>query len=160
MNRLEFIIDTLLIVLAFALCFRIFPSVNPLIEIATASNSPKELHQPDAAKTILPVRLQTVGQYVTVEDLIRYLEHHPEIVEKDKQVVALLQRMIDRQSQLLKTEENILSIEKVLNETAFQLYSELSDSEKQLIRQQRNVNSVEDVEAVYWNSLLNKLESQ
>ena len=160
MKRLELILDAVLILLAIALCFRMLPSNNPLIEIATEANSPNELHQPDSAKAILPVRLQTVGQYVTVEDLIRYLEDHPEIVEKDKQIVALLQRMIDRQSQILKTEEDIQAIERVLNETTLQLYEQLTDSEKQQLRIQRNVDSVEGVEAEYWKSLLEKVESE
>ena len=123
-------------------------------------NSPNELHHPDSPKTILPIRLQTVGQYVTVKDLIRYLDDHPEIVQKDKQIVAPLQRMIDRQSQILKTEEDIQSIERVLNETTLQLYDQLSESEKQQLRLHRNIDSVEGVEAEYWKTLLDNLESE
>ena len=160
MKRLELSIDAVLCLLAVTLCFRLLTPSSSLIEIATEAENPRTLHHPDSSKTLLPIRLQAVGQYITVEDLIRYLEHHPDMVRQNSQAVALLQRMLDRQSDILKTEEEIQAIEQILNQTALKLYEELSESEKQILRSQRNVDSVEGIEAVYWKSLLEELETK
>lgn len=158
MKHLESILDGLLLILSMTLILRLYTAQSPpIVELATQQDAPHVLHEPQAAERLLPLRLSTVGGYITVEDLIRHLHEHPELLTSD--ATTLLKEMEQTQQQILATEEEMQATELRLNKMALEIYDGLSDQEKFKIRYSRNIDSVNGVEAKYWRTLIESAES-
>ena len=158
MKNLESILDGLLLLLSLALLVRLYTTQqDAIVELATSEDPPHVLHESNAAERLLPVRLSTVGGYITVEDLIRHLHEHPKSLSTE--TIALLKDMEETQQHILETEEQIQTIEMRLNELALDVYDGLSDHERFNIRQSRNLDSVNGIEAKYWRTLIEQAEA-
>jgi hypothetical protein len=158
MKHLEPVLDGLLLLLSVALILRLYTAQHPpIVELATQQDAPHILHEPHAAEQLLPLRLSTVGGYITVEDLIRHLHEHPDLLTSD--ATTLLKEMEQTQQQILATEEEMQATELRLNQMALEIYDGLSEEEKFKIRHSRNIDSVNGVEAKYWRTLIESAES-
>lgn len=158
MKQVEPILDGLLLLLSIALVVRLYGTQQtPIIELATQNDAPHVLHEPHAAERLLPLRLSALGGYITVEDLIRHLHEHPELLTSE--AINLLKEMERTQQQILETEEQVQAIELQLNQLALTIYDGLSEQERFNIRQSRNIDSVNGIEAKYWRTLIESVES-
>ena len=158
MSKWETWLDGLLFLLSVGLAFRLYNvSKSPILEMATIQDPPHILHGPDSAQRLLPLRLRTVGGYITVEDIIRYLHEHP--TKLNQEATNILKQMEQTQQQILQTEEDVQEIERQLNKLALDIYDGLADSEKLQLRINRNLDSVNGVEAKYWRELIERAES-
>ena len=136
----------------------------------TASNSPTlytlfditdgmdDLHAPNSVSNRVVKTFQQNGGSITVEDIIRHLHAHPELLSTPVHIEKK-KKMLQTQTTLLNTEEELQKVEWKMNKLALEIYSSLSEKDKVRIRSRRNTDSVEGIEAQYWNSLLEQVRT-
>ena len=84
-------------------------------QVGHVRRSPHVLREPNAAERLLPVRLSTVGGYITVEDLIRHLHEHPESLSTE---TCFIKRYGGDSAAHFRNKEQIQTIEMRLDELA------------------------------------------
>lgn len=157
------IVEGFNILLAFGLLIRWgwggwTPANNPtLYTLFDSTDGMDDLHAPDAVSNRIVKTFQQNGGIITVEDIIRHLHEHPELLSTPTHT-ALFEQMLLTQTTLLNTEEELQRVELKMNKLALEIYSSLSETDKVRIRSRRNTDSVEGIEAQYWNSLLNQVQ--
>jgi len=150
-------LDIFNLLLVLGILIQLYQPSSQLIPLLAAEDSPRTLHQPDAAQYSLHQQIKQVGSYVNVEDLIRYLEENPKQFDNGN-LKKHIQMMQETQQELFHTEEKILATEATLNQIAIALYQALSPSQQRQLNNQRNLDSVQAVEKGYWDHLIENLK--
>jgi len=157
---LRTILEILNLGLVILLLFRwIGWSESPLATIFTESDRLEDIHAPKAVENRSQMIFQRDGGTVTVEDIIRYLHAHPELIDTIEKRQTL-QQMQQTQTALLSAEENLKQIEYQLNTLALEVYQRLTPAEQARIRSRRNTDSVEGIEAQYWQALIEQVGTE
>jgi hypothetical protein len=151
-------LDIINLLLVIGILVQLYQPSPDLLVLLQDKHPPRHLHQPKAAQQSLHQEIVTVGSYVNVEDIIRYLHENPSHYEDNPQIVELIRDMQQTQKQLLETEENVLQTEAKLNEVAVSMYQLLSSQQQQQMTNQRNLDSVQQIEQKYWNELIEQME--
>ena len=134
------------------------PSSPPtLYTLFDSTDGMDDLHAPDAVSNRIVKTFQQNGGIITVEDIIRHLHDHPELLSTPTHT-ALFEQMLLTQTTLLNTEEELQIVELKMNKLALKIYNSLAETDKVRIRSRRNTDSVEGIEAQYWNSVLKQIQ--
>ena len=153
-------LDSINIVLIIGILVQLYQPTSDLIPLLQEHHAPRHMHSPNAAEQSLHQEIVTLGTYVNVEDLVRYLQENPKLYQNNPDVLPLIRELQVSQQELLKTEELILQTEAKLNQIAINMYKQLSPEQKKQLNNERNLDSVQQIEAAYWNDLIQELESK
>lgn len=161
LGALNFLLLGVALLLALLLvCQKTPPSVR-LIPLLGPGESPAELQRPGGASQVLRSRVAGIGEYLTIEDLIRgalALEQGklsaPSLTEIERRhLKALLEQASAHRDELLAIEEEINRLDRELDATARGMADTLTPAQREWIRAQRNVVSVGNRERLYWQEL-------
>lgn len=156
---LRTILEVLNLGLVVLLLFRWFGWSEPtLATIFTENDRLEDIHAPKAVDKRSQMVFQRDGGTVTVEDIIRYLHAHPELIDTSEKRQTL-QQMQQTQTALLSAEDNLKQIEYQLNTLALEVYQRLTPAEQARIRSRRNTDSIEGIEAQYWQALIEQVST-
>lgn len=153
-TKLSIVLDICNVLLVIVIFYTLWSPSDSLLPILQPKDDPTSIHLPHAAEHMTIRHIQTVGSYTNVEDVMRYLHEHPEILANNPTATTQLQQMQQTQQALFATEEELQKVERQLNEQALQLYQRLSPTEREQIEQNRNIDSVQKIEAKYWEEVL------
>lgn len=134
------------------------------VPLLLPSDPPGSLHMPEADTRALHARAASVGEVITVEDLVRLMvaleagaEAPPELgtvaplTDAERaELRALLQQTVTHRDALLEAEGDLARADDDLRAASVRLAAALSPAQRRWIRTHRDQVSVADIEAAYW----------
>jgi hypothetical protein len=127
-------------------------------------DAPGSLHMPEADRLALRARAASVGEVLTVEDLVRVslalsqdkaaelgLGELPPLTEAERAALLQLLQTADRhRRELLAVEGELAQAEATLNDASSRMAAALRPEQRRWIQENRNAVSVGEVEEAYW----------
>ena len=136
-----------------------------LVPLLGQNDPPHALSGPGAADRALSVRVATVGERLTIEDLARgiwlmdqgQLADAAPLTEKEREKVqALLQAAEAERTELLAIQEQLLLTEAEMTVLGREMAVSLTPVQRAWLLENRDRISVAGVEQRYWDELLNQ----
>lgn len=141
------------------------------VPLLLPSDPPGSLHAPGADERALRARAATVGEVLTIEDLVRLavvleegrgaelgLKLKPLSDAERTALRALIQTADDHRRALLAAEGDLAAADRALRDAATQLAAGLSPDQRTWIQQNRDAVSVGKVEEAYWKRALGQAQ--
>jgi len=139
------------------------------LALQRAGDPPGALGRPGGAEQVLRTRVAALGDYLTVEDLVRgalvlergELEGAPALDDEERQQLAqLLEQAAAQRDELLRVEGEIRRLDGELAEGARQLAASLTPAQRAWVLQRRDEVSVDRLERAYWDELARLLQEE
>lgn len=139
------------------------------LALQRAGDPPGALGRPGGAEQVLRTRIAALGEYLTVEDLVRgalalergELEDAPALDDGERRELAeLLAEAAGERDELLRVEGEIRRIDRELAQGARQLAASLTPEQRAWVLQQRDAVSVDRLERAYWDELARLLREE
>lgn len=137
------------------------------VPLLLPSDPPGSLHAPGADERALRARAASVGEVLTIEDLIRLavlLEEGrgaevgvelPPLTEAERsELRARIQAADEHRRALLAAEGDLAAADRALRDAATRLAADLSPDQRAWIQANRDAVSVGEVEEAYWQRAL------
>ncbi len=133
------------------------------IPLLLPSDPPGSLHVPGADERALRARAASVGEVITIEDLVRLavlleegrgaeagVELPPLTKEERAALRARIRTAEEHRRALLAAEGDLAAADRALRDAATQLAAGLSPDQRAWVQANRNAVSVGEVEEAYW----------